>query len=456
VNETPIPPANATRVRYLVLLVTMLVAINMYVDRACISQVKSNIEGDLALTERQSNWMMSAFFWTYALFQVPSALFGLRFGLVNSLMLFLILWSTFTAVTGLAQTFWVLLLARLLVGITEAGAYPTAAAINRHWFPLAMRGKANSVVAFGGRLGWALSQLFTPVLVALPFFVELGGWRGVLVFYGIVGIVIAVLFRIIARDRPSEHPWANQVESDYAGRGTDVSAGTMHVPFRVLVSSRNLWLFGLLQFCTNMGWAFLITSLPSFLMSNFAVSSEQKGAMASVPAWVSCIGLLIGGIVTDALAKRFGVKWARSLPLGVMLTIGAMAFFASASLSQTPIELLFVTGGISLPSVVPSLSNPWLMVAFLSIVAISTDLSNPSIWSFAQDVGGKATGAALGWGNMFGNIGAAMSPVLLGEIRIEFGWSAVFITCGISYLIGATAGLLMDARKPLMPIRSEQ
>ena len=84
-------------------------------------------------------------------------------------------------------------------------------------------------------------------------------------------------------------------------------------------------------------------------------------------------------------------------------------------------------------------------------MAFLVDLHNPTIWSFAQDVGGKNVGAALGWGNMWGNLGAAISPVLLTAIRTEAGWNAAFIVCGFSFTAAAICGLLLDATKPVDP-----
>ncbi|HEY2911069.1 MAG TPA: hypothetical protein VGI99_12530, partial [Gemmataceae bacterium] len=76
---------------------------------------------------------------------------------------------------------------------------------------------------------------------------------------------------------------------------------------------------------------------------------------------------------------------------------------------------------------------------------------NPCIWSFAQDVGGRNVGAALGWGNMWGNLGAALSPVLLTEIRLEAGWNVAFTCCGIAFALAAVCGFLLDATKPVEP-----
>src|SRR5262249_17819028 len=149
-----------------------LVATKMYLDRVCISQVADLFGKDLALEPWQTDWVLGAFFWSYALGQVPAAWLGGRIGFRNALAIYLVVWSVFTAATGRAAGFVAVVAARLLVGLAQAGGYPTAASLLRGWFPVASRGRASSAVALGGRLGWALAQLGTP-----PLLLALAAWQ---------------------------------------------------------------------------------------------------------------------------------------------------------------------------------------------------------------------------------------------------------------------------------------
>jgi nitrate/nitrite transporter NarK len=83
------------------------------------------------------------------------------------------------------------------------------------------------------------------------------------------------------------------------------------------------------------------------------------------------------------------------------------------------------------------------------MMSLCQDLGNPSVWAYAQDVGGKNVGTALGFGNMLGNLGAALSPRLIGEVRRAGGWEAAFVLCAMVYLCAAVCGLLLDASKPV-------
>src|SRR5213079_1723247 len=113
-------------------------------------------------------------------------------------------------------------------------------------------------------------------------------------------------------------------------------------------------------------------------------------------------------------------------PIGVTLSGCALIFFAA-----------------------PGLPSAWTVVIALGVMAFFVDMHNPSIWSFAQDVGGKNVGAALGWGNMWGNLGAALSSVLLTKIQLAAGWNTAFICCAVAFACAAMCGLMLDATKPV-------
>lgn len=420
-----------TSVRYLVLAVTAVMAVFMYIDRVCIAQVSADIQSDLQLTPGEMDWVKSAFFWSYALSQVPAGLFGIRFGFRRMLALYLFLWSFFTAVSGLAGGFAALIGARLAVGVTEAGAYPNAASIIKGWFPIVRRGFANSAVSLGGRLGGALGQLLTPTLVALFAGaiiwngVAIQSWRVVLVLFGVVGILWSFILYWVVRDRPAEHPWANAAEAAMP-ETVSTSAAPGRLPLGVFLGNRSLWAFSMVQFFINLGWAFLITQFPDYLQTVHGKTGEEKGLLSSLPGFVGCVGMFAGGFLTDWLIRRLGLQRGRVVPiiLGTSACAAAYMFCATAD-------------------------SAWAVVAALCVVTLGTDLAIPAIWAVAQDIGGRRVAAVLGWANMWGNFGAACCPLLLGWVQREYGWSAVFVTAAVSFGCALTLAQLIDAEKPL-------
>lgn len=404
--------------------------------------------------DTRMSFALSAFFLTYALFQIPMGTLADRYGARKVLALSIAAWSLVTMLTGFVLGFVALLGIRLLLGVTEAGAYPAAAGLVKRWAKPEERGLCSSIVALGGRIGGALAPLLTALLAAglvglalvewviAPNSVppEPGepatNWRGVFVVYGFCGLIVAALFWAVVRDHPpgARAPVPTREPKDEAAEEWHAMPGgappELSLAQRIgrLARTRNMWLFGGVQFGVNLGWAFVVTLMPTYLKDVFGTSVQTVGTMQTVTLLIGICGMALGGVFTDWLRKRLGPKHGRSVPIGAALGMCAAAFL-----------------------VMPTLPNVWAVVVALGMMAFFVDMHNPSIWSFAQDVGGKNVGAALGWGNMWGNLGAALSPVLLNMIRQKADWNAVFVFCGVAFICSASCGLLLDATKPVDP-----
>jgi len=260
------------------------------------------------------------------------------------------------------------------------------------------------------------------------------GWRPVVWLYGAMGVIVAALFYLIFRNRPEQHPLANPAEVDLieSSRPGTVSsprgqAGAL--PLGAILCNRSLWLSSLSQFMTNFGWIFLGTWLPRYLAEVHRVPVVARGWMTGVPMAVGMFGMLAGGVVTDRLTRRLGLRWGRCLPMSLTRFV-AMAAFVSC---------------VFVPS-------PWLAVAALAVVAVAVDLGTSAVWAYMQDVGGRYVGSVLGWGNMWGAVGAAVSPLVLRAAidRPDLGWNAAFLICAAAFLISGVAALGVDARSAIV------
>ena len=265
------------------------------------------------------------------------------------------------------------------------------------------------------------------------------GWRDVMYVYGAAGLLVAGLFWWIVRDEPTEHPRVNAAEVALIQHGRPASSASSRgratgLPFKALLTSANMWLTSISQFTTNYGWVFLVTFLPRYLQEVHHVPIEMRGFMTLLPITVGWVGMLGGGPLTDWMTRRFGMRWGRALPMGLT------RFMAMAGYIVCLVDMLMMSQG--------SPSSPWISVAALSVVAFSTDLGVPAVWAFQQDIAGRYVGSALGWGNMWGNLGAGVASNTL----TSFGsWTVMFgVAAGAFFVSGVTA-LLIDARVPLVP-----
>lgn len=548
-------------VRYRVIFACMLMAILLYLDRFCISFAEVFIKDELGLTDHQIGILLGSFFFSYALFQVPSGWFSDRFGARKMLTIYILVWSLFTALMGLATGFIMLLIFRLGFGLSQAGAYPTSANIVSKWMPLTDRGFASSMVTVGGRIGGALAPVLTAFLIimyvpisdsselksgdllqphemavsflkrldekqmfestiyeqlspadqdflkkaaenpemaagasaeetliadlnvilqneelyhpkeyeglklnqqaeellnVLPgeitaeqkarlnrllfearYYAEVrkvqgAGWRKMMMTYGFVGIFVAGIFWWIIRDYPRAHPGCSEQELELieAGRlesDKDHTKQIGGIPLKAIAANLSLWLLSLSQFCTNIGWLFLVTWLPRYLDEAYQVPLAERGKMATIILAVGWFGTLSGGKVTDWLMQRISLRWSRVLPIALSRFTAMAAYLVC---------LLDV--------------SPWTAVAMFSIVAFSTDFGSPAMWAFNQDIAGKHVGSVLGWGNMWGNLGAAVAPsLMIGMIGEAHHWNMAFITCAVAFLISGVAALFVDPTKKL-------
>lgn len=388
----------------------------------------SGAQGQVRISKQQIGSILGAFFFTYALFQVPAGWISDRFGARRILTGYIFVWSLLTGLTGLVVGSTGLLMARLGVGFAQAGAYPTSSAVIRRWVPLNARGTASSLVSFGGRLGGTTAPFLTMLLIASV------GWRQTLWIYGFTGVLISVLYYWVVRDRPAEHRKCNAAEQQKIGQPLDDRRPELRDILQMLKActlSRSLWLNSLGQFCINVGWAFLVTWLPTYLKEVQNVPEQQGAFMVSLVLAMGMAGQLIGGKATDWSVRKFGLRFGRVLPISVANITAGLAYLACLSLDSA-----------------------WGIVACCAVVSMMTDVGNPSIWAFMQDVGGRNTGAIFGWANMWGNFGAAASskmvPLLLAYGASDgTGQSLVFVACAGAFFVAGTAALGMDATKPL-------
>lgn len=197
----------------------------------------------------------------------------------------------------------------------------------------------------------------------------------------------------------------------------------------------------MMQFFTNIGWLFVVTWLPRYLDKVHGVPLAEQALMTAVPTAAGIIGMLFGGRWTDLAARKLGLKWGRRLPIASTRLLSAFGYG------------ICLTLGILCTPDPTTRWLPWAMIAGLSVMVMGVDLGVPATWAYAQDVGGKYTGAILGWANMWGNIGAAVAPLIynavLGETPSLTQWNTMFAVCAVAFILSGLCGLVLDATKPI-------
>ena len=278
---------------------------------------------------------------------------------------------------------------------------------------------------------FALEALFPNSLRKL----YVNGWRPAMAVFGTLGLAAAAVFWFVVRDNPDRHSGCNDAERKLIASGRPTTAATraqpvQAVPIRHMLKSRSLWLMCISQWGGNVGWVFLVTWLPRYLFEVHKLPLVTRGWMAAIPLWVGWGGMLLGGWLTDRWVRHCGLRW-RVGPIVFGRVLGMCAYLLC----------------LLQPSA-------WAVTALFAVVAFSADLSNPSSWAYKMDVGGQYVASIHGWANMWGNLGAAVSPLLLQMVVSHSGWNAAFLTCASAFGLSAATVFFVDARLPIVPDES--
>ncbi len=256
-----------------------------YVDRANLAVAAPVIQHELALDAATMGLVLSGFFWTYSVMQMPFGWFADRVGARISLAVAVVWWSVFTALTAVAHNLETLLGCRLLLGVGEAGAYPSCAKVTANWFPRSERGVASSIFDSGSRIGSALS------LPLVTWLVGSFGWRTSFVVTGLLGIVWVAVWIVVYRD-PERHRSVTpeQLRRLQAERGTPQAADATPMPWISLFRYRTIWGMMLGFFCLNFVIYFFITWFPTYLVQARGFSLAQLGTLGVLPALLAIPG----------------------------------------------------------------------------------------------------------------------------------------------------------------------
>src|SRR5690348_12959285 len=234
-----------TRVRHVVLWLTVAAYMITYMDRVAISSAVPSIRKEMGFSMEAMGWILSAFNWAYAIFQIPGGWLGDRIGPRRALTVIVTWWSIFTSATALAWNGMSMAVVRFLFGMGEAGAFPIATRSLSRWMLPAERGFAQGVTHAGSRLGGAL----TPMIVV--FLIAHYGWRAPFYVFAVLGLIWAAAWFAFYRDTPGEHRMVNSAERDLiaAALGSGAQPARRTVPWRQILSHPQMWLLSSMYFC---------------------------------------------------------------------------------------------------------------------------------------------------------------------------------------------------------------
>jgi len=362
--DSSVAGAGQVRPLYLGYAIALLALVNLfnYMDRMALAVLLPSIKADLSLSDGQLGLLVGfAFFFFYAVCGIPIARWADRGIRRNIIALALVFWSVMTALSGAAQNFWQLFLARVGMGAGEAGCLPPAQSIICDYVPVRRRSGVFAIHSFG---------LFAGMVVGMSLAGSLAdriGWRWTFVALGVPGIALALVVRLTLREPTRGGMEGVQHNSSQPPLRTTAALLWRCATYRLITAT--LVLSGFAQFGLNQWW-------PSFYVRTFDLSLSTVGIYLGIAIGAgSAVGLLIGGFISNKLAQRdvklplvmgafaimlalpsvFGSLLAPSAEISMMFACLAMVFWSlpsgaavSASYSVVQPRMRATAGAISI------------------------------------------------------------------------------------------------------------
>ncbi len=444
------PPESPTRVRHYVTLWLSVAAVFAYLCRNSLVVAESELRADLGLTEGQMGFILGpAFFWTYALAQIPTAWLAERYGSRRCLPVFSTAWSIASGLIALATGFGWVLASRLASGVSQAGLFPASVRTIAIWNAPAGRAGASGLLgaamSVGGALGAGLTGWMLGFMSATTIFAV----------FAIPGLFWSAAFWFWFREYPSEHPSVNAAERALVGGDSATNSGAadeVAIPRSLgdpdpppdrkrmwleLVTSPAAWLIFGQQFFRAGGYAFFASWFATYLMETRGVSTTQSGLLTAMPLIATVAGSMLGGYASDFIFARTGsLALARKGVAGGSLTFCAALVFAA----------FFV-------------ADPTQAVIIISVGALLAALAAPCGYTMTMDMGGNHVASVFSTMNMLGNFGAGLTPWIVPRFKIWVessptllaycdgnSWNAVLLLFAAMYVGAAACWFLLSAQ----------
>jgi MFS family permease len=376
-----------------VLLLATALLIN-YIDRGNLSIAAPILKIEMDLSSTQLGLLFSSFFWTYTF-----ALFFMgwlvdHFDVNWVLLIGFSLWSFATAATGIAHTFTVLLMMRLLLGLGESVAFPSFSKILATHVSESFRGLANGICIAGMKFGPAFGTLGAGLLIVTY------GWRRIFLYIGLLSLLWIPLWLIFKPARK---------DSSREAAASDANLMT-------LFSLRSFWGSSLGHFSANYVLYFMVSWLPLYLVQERHLSPRFMVTVSGLYYSADALCALFAGFLTDILIRSgHSVTSVRKSAMFLGHTLAAIGLVGCAT------------------------AAPQSYLYWLALTSAGSGTSGSGVFVFAQTIAGaKFAGKWAGFQNGFGNLAGVVGPAITGFLVTSTGHFAVpfYITALISFLGG--------------------
>ena len=409
-----------------ILAVLCLMYLVLYIDRVNLATLAPKMTAELGLSNTQFGLAVSAFSYPYAFIQLFGGWLSDRLGARRMLLLCGAIVVVATMLIGLVGGLASLIALRVALGFGEGFAFPTATRAMAAWMPPSRWGFAQGVTHAAARVANAIAP---PLIVAILAYVS---WRGAFVVLGLFSLSWVLLWALVARDNPHDHPGMTKAELDALAVETRSTRERRDIPWWRL--ARRIAPVTAVDFCYGWTlWVFL-TWLPTFFLKNFHLDLAHSALFSSGVLLGGVAGDTVGGIVSDRVLKRTGSLQSARRNLIIVGMIGAFLFLLPVTLT-TDLKTVAIC---------------------LSIACFFSELVVAPIWAVPMDIAPRYAATASGMMNFGFGLAGIMSPLVFGVLLDATGsWTAPFFASIGLLLLGAVLSFFMRPDQPFQEAKAD-
>jgi ACS family hexuronate transporter-like MFS transporter len=422
-----LPVPRAGRYRWLIIALLFAATTVNYVDRTMLGLLAPALGDELGWNENDYGNIVTAFQAAYALGFLLMGWLIDRFGPKIGYSIAITIWTIGHVAHGFAGSVVSFMAARIVLGVGEAGHFPSVVRASSEWFPQKERSYA---------IGWVNSATTIGVILTAPtiwlFMVWMGfDWRQTFIYSGIFGVVLLILW-LWLYSNPRESGKVSEAELAWIEH--DPPEQVERLGWSKIVTKREAWAFAIAKFLTDPVWFLMLFWLPKYFASTYDVDLKIVLLPMIIMYLLSDVGSIFGGWVSSKLIQTgHSVNFARKVTM-----IGA---------GFCVLPLLFVTG----------LENMWLAVVLIGIALAGHQAFSSTILSIPPDMFPKrAVGSVIGLGGFMGGVGGMIMAKSTGLVldATDGNYTLIFAACTTVYFLAVLAVHLLSPK--LAPVTVEE
>lgn len=398
-----------------------------YFDRFLMGILAPVLEDEIGWTEQEYGYIIASFQFAYATGTLLMGYVIDRLGTRWGFSIAITLWSIASMLHAAARSWVGFALARVGLGLSEAGNFPAAIKTVAEWFPKKERAFATGLFNGGSNVGAIMAPLLIPLIIA-----QFGSWKWVFILSGFLGF-FWLIFWLILYKKPKESRFTNQEELDYIQDG-EPETENLKISWLSLLKYKQTWAVAFGKLFADPVWYFYLFWGAKFLNTKFGIDLKEMALPLVTIYVIADFGGIAGGWISSLLMKKGkSVNFARKITM----------------LGSALLVLPVMT--------VPYYSSLYISVGLISLAAAAHCSWSANIFTVISDLFPKnVVGSVTGFATTVSTLGGMLTALLIGYSLNESGpegYKIAFAVASCGYLIGiAILHLLVPKMKPLTKI----